>query len=145
MAFMKCKSIYALIMGSLIGISSMSTYAEEDQASNDENTVVGACMIQKFTEHTPPIKQSKIDKCADADSDAAPKCLGLSNDEYISLAKFCVAQLENAKCVSKKMKVSLMEYANCGYEENPIACYKGLGFTADAIVKLSAACQKEAE
>jgi hypothetical protein len=138
---MKLKTIYALMAGSLIACISINTYAAESKSTEDENTVVGACMVQKFTEQTPPIKQSIIDKCADVEADAAPKCLGISNETYGTIIDFCILQLKNAKCVSAKMKVPLINYANCGYEKDPDACFKGLGFTTDQIVKLSTDCQ----
>lgn len=133
----------ALIVGSLIGLSGMIACAGDSQAEKDENMVVGACMVQKFKEKKPPIAQAKIEKCGDVDAKAAPKCLGLSDDEYLTIIKFCVAQLTNAKCVSAKMKVPLINYADCGYEPDPAGCYKALGFTTDAIVKLSTDCEKE--
>ena len=136
----------ALFIGSLISIT---TYAADDKtvadkSTDDENTVVGACMIQKFQNNQPPVTQATIEKCADVEANAAPKCLGLSDDQYTGYVKFCVAQLINAKCVAGKMKVPLMKYADCGYEKDPVACYKDLGFTPDAIVKLSTDCDKEA-
>ena len=139
---MKHKIIYALIVGSLIAANAMNAYAADEKSSDDDNTVVGACMVQKFKERTPAIAQSVIDKCADAEADAIPKCLGLSEDEYLGDVAFCIAQLKNAKCVATKMKVTLIDYASCGYESDPVACYKGLGYTPDQIVKLSDDCQK---
>jgi hypothetical protein len=140
---MKFKSIYALMIGLVVTAFSMSAFAADDQASQDDMTVVGACMVQKFTDHVPSIPQDKMDKCSDVEASAAPKCLGLTDDEYGSYVKFCISQLSNAKCVAGKMKTTLMQYANCGYEKDPVACYKGLGFTMDDVVKLSTECEKE--
>ncbi|MDX1902456.1 MAG: hypothetical protein SFW66_10750 [Gammaproteobacteria bacterium] len=141
---MQFKPVYALIAGLVIGAAWISNCsAADDQATKDENTVVGACMVQKFTERTPAISEATINKCADVDSSVMPKCLGLSDDEYVGFAKFCVTQLINAKCVAAKMKTPLMQYADCGYEKDPAACYKQLGFTMDQVVKLSTDCQSE--
>ncbi len=141
---MKHTTLHALILGSFICATGIPAYAVDDQATQDDNTVVGACMIQKFKEHKPPISEDKMNKCSDVKSEETASCLGLAEDEYMGYVKFCVTQLINAKCVAGKMKVTLMQYANCGYESNP-ACYKGLGFTMDAVTKLSTDCQSEAE
>ena len=142
---MKIKTLYALLVGMSIAVGGISAYAaEENQATKDDETVVGACMVQKFKESTPAISQATIDKCADADANGIPKCLGISDSAYEGMVKFCVAQLVNAKCVSAKMKVTLIQYADCGYESDPVACYKALGYTPDDVVKLSTDCQNDA-
>jgi hypothetical protein len=142
---MKYKMLATLFIGSLISFTAYAAddKAAADKATDDENTVVGACMIQKFQNNTPAISQATIDKCADVEANDAPKCLGLSDEQYTGYVKFCVAQLINAKCVAGKMNVPLIKYADCGYEQDPAACYKELGYTPDAIVKLSTDCQKE--
>jgi len=137
---------YQLISGlaaSLLIMSAMPSYADESKTTDDENMVVGACMIQKFKEHAPPVTETKIESCSNVDASAAPKCLGITENEYTTTVKFCVTQLINSKCVASKMKVPLIKYADCAYEDDSAACYKSLGFTSDAIVKFSTECTSE--
>lgn len=137
---MNFKTISALILGLNL---SASVYAASNQPSQEEATVVGACMVQKFTNHTPAIPQDKIEKCADESANGVAKCLGITEDDYNGIIKTCIAQLVNDKCVSAKIKVPLMEYANCGYEKDTDACYKKLGSSSDKVKQLSAECQKK--
>lgn len=140
---MKSKIIYTLIVCAVIGLGGLSAYAADEQVGKDETTVLGACMIQKINEKVPGIKEEKINQCSDAEANAVPKCLGMSDDDYLGIINFCKSQLTNAKCVAKKMKVSLYDYADCGYEKDPEACYKALGFTIPDIMKLSKGCIDE--
>lgn len=134
------KRIFAAIIGSCIATGGITAYAD---ANDDENIIVGTCMIQKFRENKPSLKHSKIDECAKVEADAAPKCLGFTNEKYGSFVKFCIAQLDRDKCMSDKMKIPLIEYANCGYGKKSEACFKKLGYTKNAITKLTISCQKK--
>lgn len=140
---MKSKIQLAHVAGCVIYFATLSAYAEDSQQPKDEDIVVGACMIQKFQERTPPIPQDKIEKCSEAAAEAIPGCLGISEDDYLNIVRFCVHQLENAQCVSGKMSIPLMNYANCGYEKDPSACFKKLGFTTDQIIQFSTDCEKK--
>lgn len=140
---MKYKLISGLVAGLLIGIITFPIFAEENKASDDENMVVGACMIKKFKAHIPPVTEAKIESCSNVDGNAAPKCLGITDDEYMTTVKYCVSELINAKCVAGKMKVALIKYADCDYEDNTAECYKSLGFTPDAVTKLRSDCTSE--
>lgn len=128
-----------------LGTLTINTQAAPTQAEQDEAVVVGACMVQAFIDHTPPVEKEKIEKCANVAADKVPKCLGLSDEEYTNTIKSCLTQLNNAKCVSKKMNVPLIKYADCGYEKNPTACYKALGYTFEKIKQFSADCDKAPE
>lgn len=140
---MKTKIIYVVIVSAVIGLVGLTAYAADEQVGKDETTVFGACMIQKIQDKVPGIKDEKLSKCSEADANEIPKCLGIADNDYLAIINFCKAQLINAKCVAKKMKVSLYDYANCGYEKDPEACYKGLGFTIKDIMSFSSQCIEE--
>jgi hypothetical protein len=137
---MNSKMIYALIVSALLGLFSTITLAEDSKATDDENTVIGACLSQKVMDKYPDMKEADLEKCSNGDANDLPKCLRLTDEEFMSIMSLCRSQLANAKCVSAKMKVSLLDYADCGYEKDPEACYKGLGFTLADIIKISENC-----
>lgn len=139
---MKYRATRALIVAVCMAVSAAAAYAADDQTVQDVNMAVRTCMSHSLTTQIPPIKQTKVDACSNADAGAAPKCLGLSIEKYNRLLKLCVAQLNNAKCVSAKMKVSLNQYINCGYEKDPIACFRALGYEPEAVVQLNSDCKK---
>lgn len=137
------KIIYTVIVCIVIAVGGLSAYASDDEVGKDEATVLGTCMIQKIKEKAPEIKNEQISKCSDGDATEAPRCLGINDTDFINIANFCKSQLANAKCVANKMKVSLYDYADCGYQKNPDACYQSLGFTVQQIMKLSSDCAAE--
>ncbi len=139
---MKMKSIVALLAVSLMTVT-MNVYAEESQPNNDESIVIGACMTVNIQKKVPGIAQDKIEKCSNGDAKDLPKCLGVSDADFLSFINACKAQLNNAKCVAGKLKVKLIQYADCGYEKDVEACYKNIGTSSDAVAKLSQQCIAE--
>ncbi len=133
---------FRILLVTLFCLFAMNAYAITDKPTRDEATVVGACMVQKFTQHTPPIPQDKINKCANAVANAVPKCLGLNETEYEDIIKSCFVQLGTDKCVAGRMNVPLLKYVTCEYEKDSVACYKRLGFTQDQVTEMSNECQK---
>lgn len=138
---MKYHVMYACVISLCLCVISTSLYAADNQPSQEEATIVGACMVQTFMKRKPPITQSTIEKCADATGGMVAKCLGMSEDAYYKIIKQCVTHLANTKCVADKMKVPLMTYASCNFERDSTACYKALGYTPEQVKKLSSECR----
>src|SRR5438094_981837 len=122
---MKIKAIFTLIVSAFITLSANAYAADvQDQATKDQDIVVGACMTVNLQKKIPGITDAKITECSNGESSALPKCLGLSDADFTTLLNTCKSQLKNAICVAGKLKVTLYQYADCGYEKDPESCYK---------------------
>lgn len=137
---MKFKAAIAISLSSLL--ASSFAFAQFGTAP-DDGVVMGACIVTKFKNHNPPIPESKIAECGKYASDRQPACFGLTNTEYGSMVGDCMKMLENAKCVSAKIKVPLLNYVNCIFDANPKVCFIQLGSTPEAVQQYSADCLKE--
>lgn len=134
---MKFKAAIAISLSSLL----MSSFAFADFGNApDDGVVMGACMVTKFKNHNPPIPESKIAECSKTPTDQQPACFGLSNEEYSTMVADCMKLLDNAKCVSGKLKVPLLHYVNCIYDANPKVCFIQLGTTPEIVQQYSADC-----
>lgn len=145
---MNNKTLYALMVSSLICTAAMNTRAAETQPepTNEELNIIGDCMINTLSTTAPTIEKSKVETCTSADNsdkstpEDLAKCMGVPFERFISVSKACVKQMYSSRCVAAKMKTPILQYTGCNNAKDAAACFKGLGFSIDQVAQFKNEC-----